>query len=132
MPVLYPLIARLTRLYRSIASRHRPVSYIFHCFPNRCRTRFFFFFLTPLISQFPNKSIKCWYAFSLLECKKHFSSKIFFCMPFFESASDSQQALCNRMGFYYVTSGFSSQLFMRIFIRALLLNQTQCGTITVN
>ena len=30
------------------------------------------------------------------------------------------------------TSGFSSQLFMRIFIRALLLNQTQCGTITVN
>ena len=30
------------------------------------------------------------------------------------------------------TSGFSSQLFMHIFIRALLLNQTQCGTITVN
>ena len=30
------------------------------------------------------------------------------------------------------TSGFSSQLFMRIFIRALLLNQTQCSTITVN
>ena len=30
------------------------------------------------------------------------------------------------------TSGFSSQLFMRIFIRALLLNQTQCGTIKVN
>ena len=30
------------------------------------------------------------------------------------------------------TSGFSSQLFMHIFIRALLFNQTQCGTITVN
>ena len=49
--------------------------------------------------------------------------------PFLSLLATASRLFAIAWGF---TSRFSSQLFMRIFIRALVLNQTQCGIITVN
>ena len=38
-------------------------------------------FLTPLTSLFLSKTIKCWYAFSQLECKEHFGKQDYFNLP---------------------------------------------------